>query len=171
MKTNDLIILPEKPQRPYAMKYKFIMTLMVITYSHVAFAQSRENLNLEGDLAAQGYDVVAYFQGEPQKGVMDFSSLHEGVEYRFATAKNKDLFTENPARYIPQYGGWCAYAMGYTGTKVSVNPETFKIIDNKLYLFYNAYFNNTLKKWNKNEKQLKPLADQNWSKIIESYEN
>jgi hypothetical protein len=42
--------------------------------------------------------------------------------------------------YAPQYGGWCAFAMGNSGEKVTVNPETFKIIDSKLYLFYNAFF-------------------------------
>ena len=55
--------------------------------------------------------------------------------------------------------------MGDYGEKVEINPETFKIVDGKLYLFYNAFFNNTLKSWNKNESNLKKKADANWKKI------
>ena len=56
--------------------------------------------------------------------------------------------------------------MGDYGKKVEIDPETFKIVDGKLYLFYNAYFNNTLKSWNKDEKNLKAKADKNWSTLI-----
>jgi hypothetical protein len=55
--------------------------------------------------------------------------------------------------------------MGAKGEKVSVDPETFKLLNGKLYLFYNSYFNNTLKSWNKDEENLKKKADQNWNKI------
>ena len=63
--------------------------------------------------------------------------------------------------------GWCAYAMGAKGEKVEVDPETFKIVDGKLYLFYNKFFNNTLESWNKDEARLRSNADKNWSKIIQ----
>lgn len=76
------------------------------------------------------------------------------------------MFLKNPASYEPQYGGWCAYAMGANGEKVEINPETFKIVDGKLNLYYNAFFNNTLKSWNKDEGNLKKKADANWKKII-----
>jgi hypothetical protein len=56
--------------------------------------------------------------------------------------------------------------MGSSAEKVEVDPETFKIVDGKLHLFYNAYFNNTLKSWNKDEVNLKAKADSNWKKII-----
>ena len=68
--------------------------------------------------------------------------------------------------YEPQYGGWCAYAMGTSGEKVKVDPETFKIIDGRLFLFYNAFFNNTLNSWNKDEKNYHTKADQNWKTIL-----
>jgi hypothetical protein len=79
---------------------------------------------------------------------------------------NKEYFSKNPSKYEPQFGGWCAFAMGDSGEKVEINPETFKIIDGKLYLFYNAFFNNTLKSWNKDEANLKAKATSNWNKII-----
>lgn len=56
--------------------------------------------------------------------------------------------------------------MGDYGEKVEIDPKTFKILDGKLYLFYNAYFNNTLKSWNKNEKNLKSKADLNWAETL-----
>ena len=76
------------------------------------------------------------------------------------------MFIKSPSSYEPQYGGWCSYAMGSTGEKVEIDPETFKIVDGKLNLFYNAYFNNTLKSWNKDEVNLKRKADGNWKKLI-----
>jgi hypothetical protein len=84
----------------------------------------------------------------------------------FSSAVNKEYFSKNPSKYEPQFGGWCAFAMGDSGEKVEINPETFKIIDGKLYLFYNAFFNNTLKSWNKDEANLKAKATSNWNKII-----
>lgn len=72
----------------------------------------------------------------------------------------------SPEKYEPAYGGWCAYAMGETGEKVKIDPETYKIVDGKLFLFYNFWGNNTLEDWNENEKSLKSKADQNWKKIV-----
>lgn len=118
-------------------------------------------------LAIQGYDPVAYFtQGKALKGKAAFAVSHEGVTYYFANAENKGSFLAQPARYEPQYGGWCAYAMGAKGEKVSVDPETFKIVNGKLFLFYNSFFNNTLKSWNKDENNLHARADKNWKKFF-----
>ena len=69
---------------------------------------------------------------------------------------------KDPLRYLPEYGGWCAYAMGESGDKISVDPETYKIVDNRLYLFYNTFLNNTLKKWNAREEELLSKADLHW---------
>jgi YHS domain-containing protein len=130
-------------------------------------ALRRKEFNLEKSLAIQGYDPVAYFkQGEAAKGKKEFSLQHEGVTYLFSSADNREAFKNNPPAYEPQYGGWCAYAMGAKGEKVGIDPETFKIVNNKLYLFYNRYFNNTLKSWNKDESNLKTKADQHWAKLF-----
>ncbi|MGV3637296.1 MAG: YHS domain-containing (seleno)protein, partial [Flavobacteriales bacterium] len=77
-----------------------------------------------------------------------------------------DLFRRSPQRYLPQYGGYCAYAMGASNEKVEVDPETFKLKDGKLFLFYNAFFNNTLTTWNKDEPRLHAAADVNWRKFV-----
>lgn len=150
-----------------AMKRYIIFVLLICSVQAYAQTPARaKQFNLDEGLAIQGYDPVAYFrQQKAVKGKRDYAHVHEGVRYYFASSENKQLFITNPAQYEPQYGGWCAYAMGETGEKVEIDPETFKIADGKLYLFYNAFFNNTLPKWNKNETALKTKADKNWAAI------
>ncbi|WP_394758514.1 YHS domain-containing (seleno)protein [Flavobacterium sp.] len=148
------------------MKKIFLILTVLFTFS--SFSQNAKRLetfNLEKKIAIQGYDPVAYIkQKKAIRGKKELAFTYEGVIYNFSSKENKETFTKTPAIYEPQYGGWCAYAMGSSGDKVEIDPETFKIIDNKLYLFYNAYFNNTLKSWNKDEKNLKTKADLNWKK-------
>jgi YHS domain-containing protein len=152
------------------MKKIFPLLLVLMTVQTVLLAQAdkrKKEYNLsKSSLAIEGYDPVAYFtQNKSLRGNKEHALNHEGVSYYFASAQNKELFKANPSKYEPQYGGWCAYAMGAKGEKVSVDPETFKILNGKLYLFYNSYFNNTLKSWNKDENNLRTKADQNWTKI------
>lgn len=151
---------------------KHFITILLISISSTLFAQSNSServkqYNLEQQLAIQGYDPVAYFtQSKATKGSPKINLSHLGVIYYFSSEANKKLFEANPQKYEPQYGGWCAYAMGSNAEKVEIDPKTFKILDGKLYLFYNAYWNNTLKSWNKDEKNLKIKADKNWLKFI-----
>ena len=147
-----------------------IALLLFITGN--CFAQNNDALiakhfNLNKSIAIEGYDPVAYFVSQKAiKGNSSNAVSHHAVTYYFSTKTNKDLFLKSPDKYTPQYGGWCAYAMGAKGEKVEVDPETFKIIQGKLYLFYNAFFNNTLKDWNKDEANLKLNADANWKSIF-----
>lgn len=132
-----------------------------------AQSQSRkEEFNLTRDgVAIKGYDPVAYFtEGRALKGSKEWAVYANGVTYYFSSLKNKEKFRENYTAYEPQYGGWCAYAMGNDGDKVSIDPETFKIVDGKLYLFYHSWSVNTLTKWNRDEANLKKKADLNWKK-------
>lgn len=151
------------------MKKTLVLFLVVLTTS--VFGQSAAKrvaeYNLDKKVAIQGYDPVAYFtQKKAVKGKTTIVTTYEGVTYNFSSQANKDVFLKMPTNYEPQFGGWCAYAMGSAGEKVEIDPETFKIVDGKLYLFYNAYFNNTLKSWNKDEAHLKAKAELNWKKII-----
>jgi len=126
----------------------------------------KKQFNLEENIAVDGYDPVAYFKvNKAVKGSKDLAVSHQGVIYYFSSLENKEEFKKNPSQYEPEYGGWCAYAMGAKGEKVSIDPETFKILNGKLYLFYNRFFNNTLKSWNKEEAKLKPAADASWKKF------
>jgi len=149
---------------------KKLVLLLLTLVSGISFAQNDakriSQYNLENKLGIQGYDPVGYFNvGKAIRGKKEISTSYQGVTYNFSSVENKNTFLKNPLKYEPQYGGWCAYAMGTAGKKVEINPETFKISDGKLYLFYNAYFNNTLKSWNPEEADLKVKADNNWKKI------
>lgn len=154
------------------MKKQINILFLFLVLSATTFAQTPEvrkmQYNLESSgLAIGGYDPVAYFtMNKAVEGKKELSANYDGITYRFASKQNKDEFTRNPARYEPQFGGWCAYAMGKKGEKVEIDPETFKVLNGKLYLFYNKYFNNTLKSWNQDEARLKTQADHNWMKFI-----
>jgi YHS domain-containing protein len=137
-----------------------------------AFAQVPvEHVNTSNSEALSGYDPVSYFEGTPQKGNADLTLEQAGVVYRFASEKNRAVFQANPQRYEPAYGGWCAYAM-LDGDKVGIDPETYKLIDGRLYLFYNGFWGDTLKRWNKKlakipEQALVGQADGEWRKILD----
>lgn len=154
---------------------KHLLSALALLLLQVSISQGQENpvrakqFNLENKLAIQGYDPVAYFkQNSAVKGSKEIATYYMDVLYYFSSAANKEEFKKDPARYEPQYGGWCAYAMGAKGEKVEIDPKTFKITNGKLYLFYNRYFNNTLPKWNSDERNLKNKADVNWEKITRS---
>lgn len=150
---------------------KALIFLVILAVAPVANptqddATRKKHYNLENGLAIQGYDVVSYFYGKPKKGSKTQSYTYKGVTYYFSSQLYLDLFKKHPEKYEPQYGGWCAYAMGNDGTKVEIDPETYKLTDGKLYLFYNKYFNNTKKDWDKDEANLKAKADKNWAAIL-----
>jgi YHS domain-containing protein len=151
---------------------RHLIFLLIFSFATAVFSQTSptervKHFNLDNKIAIDGYDPVAYFTvGKAVEGSPKFQFQHQGVTYYFSSKENQQLFEKQPTKYEPQYGGWCAFAMGDYGKKVEINPETFKVVDGKLYLFYNAYFNNTLKSWNKDEKNLKTKADKNWSLLI-----
>lgn len=139
------------------------VAIFTIATTNAQNALRLKHFNLQKGVAIQGYDPVAYFtQQKAVKGTKQFSISAERVIYYFSTAANKDLFGKDYKKYEPQYGGWCAYAMGSSNDKVEIDPETFKIKEGKLYLFYHSWVNNTLTKWNKNEANLNAKADKNW---------
>lgn len=157
----------------YIMKIRILLALFICLFVSGAYSQDKNqsrinHFNLQNGIALNGYDPVAYFTMQKAiKGKKAVGAVfYRGITYLFSTEESKALFKKSPAMYEPQYGGWCAYAMGSNGTKVEVDPETFKIVDGRLYLFYNKLFNNTIKPWNKDETKLKQQADVNWEKIF-----
>ena len=150
---------------------KTVFSIFLALISTTCFSQDvtqlrKAQFNLDNGIAINGYDPVAYFKkGAAVKGKNELAVFDQGVTYYFSSVENKEEFKKNPSNYEPQYGGWCAYAMGKDGSKVEVDPGTFKIIDGKLYLYYNKFFNNTLKSWNKDEVNLTSKANINWKKF------
>lgn len=151
------------------MKNRLISSFIFLLVFNIAYSQTNlrvKHFNLEKGIAIQGYDPVAYFtQNKAVKGSKKIAVIAEGITYYFSTVDNKELFKKDFKQYEPQYGGWCAYAMGATNEKVEIDPETFKITDGKLFLFYHSWGNNTLPKWNKDENNLHVKADKNWSEL------
>lgn len=149
---------------------KNLLFLLVLFCANLVLAQTddarKKNFNIKKNVAIEGYDPVSYFDGKPVEGDSRFSFTYKGITYLLSSAANANKLKTSPEKYEPAYGGWCAYAMGETGEKVKIDPETYKIIDGKLYLFYNFWTNNTLTSWNKNEKSLKAKGDQNWKKFL-----
>jgi YHS domain-containing protein len=140
--------------------------LLIFLFPYFVSAQTGEtrknNFNIKRTIAIEGYDPVSYFDNKPTEGESKWTFNYNGVVYHFSNAVNLAKFKSSPEKYEPAFGGWCAYAMGESGEKVKIDPETFKIVDGHLYLFYNFWGNNTLEEWNKNEKSLKAKAEQNW---------
>ena len=144
------------------MKYFILLYFTAITS---VFSQTID-YNTKNGFVAKGYDVVAYFNNEAIEGSKTYSTTFDSVKYKFSSKKNLDIFLNNPEAYIPQYGGYCTYAVATNSKKVDIDPKTFEIRDGKLYLFYNSWGNNTLTKWlEENVKGLQKNADLNWEAI------
>lgn len=142
----------------------FLLSSIVFLFSEFELNAQHLNTNKDG-VAIEGYDPVSYVRENTAiKGSAKLAVRYKGTIYWFSTVRNKELFLASPEKYLPAYGGWCAFAMGDYGEKVEVDPKTFKIIDGKAYLFYNKFFTNTLLDWNKNEPMLTRQADINWKK-------
>ena len=115
--------------------------------------------------AIRGYDPVAYFtESKPVKGKRDISHSHRGVVWYFASEDNLQRFKNQPEKYAPQYGGYCAYAMS-RGFVVSIDPEAWSIQDDKLYLNYSLGVRKT---WLKDPVGYIEKADSNWQEKLDN---
>ena len=140
--------------------------IIIFTLAISSLSAQSIDYNIKKGYAANGYDVVTYFNNNAIEGNKKFTALYDDVKYKFSSDNNLNTFKKDPKMYIPQYGGYCAYAVALKSSKVSIKPKTFQIKDGKLYLFYNAWGTNTLDLWKKeNENILKEKADINWEYI------
>jgi YHS domain-containing protein len=116
-------------------------------------------VNTADGVGLKGYDAVAYFiTGEPTQGLADYTHRWNGVTYRFASAENRERFKADPEKYVPQYGGYCAYAMSINRI-ADIDPARWAIVDGKLYLN-----NNRLSQalWSVNKRGRIVAGDRNW---------
>lgn len=114
-------------------------------------------------LMLQGHDAVAYFtDGKHVKGVADHAAEHDGVTYWFANADNAATFKKAPAKYAPQFGGYCTNGIAY-GIPWGGDADTFKIIDGKLYIFGGK---ESLNYFSMDEKQNLDRAHRLWSEEV-----
>ena len=127
-----------------------------------AVADEPVNKTLFGN-AIKGYDVVAYFtDGKPVEGSSDHEFEWNGATWRFASAQHRNLFAKDPAKYAPQYGGFCAFGVS-RGYAVGIDPAAWKIVDGKLYLNYDR---DVQAEWVKDIPGYIAKADANWPKIV-----
>ena len=116
-------------------------------------------VNAAAGLGLKGYDPVAYFtQGRPVPGIDQYTYSWKGVTYRFASADNLERFKTDPEKYLPQYGGYCAYAMSLDRI-ADIDPARWAIVDGKLYL-NNGYVAQSL--WSLNKSGNIASGDRNW---------
>ena len=132
--------------------------------ARLALAVEPVNKSFFGGVAIHGYDPVAYFEnGKPVEGKKEFSLDWQDATWRFASAANRDKFKADPARYAPQYGGYCAYAVSL-GSTADIDPEAWTIVDGKLYLNKSKSIQKT---WAQDVPGHIQSANENWPKILE----
>ena len=119
----------------------------------------------EPKLSISGYDPVAYFtDGRPVQGKADYEYLWHKLRWRFASSEHRELFSKDPARYAPQFDGYCAMAASVDSAahKDTVDPSAWAIVDGKLYLVHNKYW---LAKWREKAKENIKKADVDWKVV------
>lgn len=120
--------------------------------------------NLINGIAAQGYDVVSFFDGKPKKGNESITSKYDGGVFQFSSEENKVKFEKDAENYTPQYGGYCAIAMS-EGAEANPNPKSWEVRDGKLYFFTRMFFGiiDAKRQWVKKPEELRALADTAWA--------
>ncbi|MEO9482986.1 MAG: YHS domain-containing (seleno)protein [Ekhidna sp.] len=142
---------------------KTLTSTLIILLTFSSFAQ-KSKIYTTTDGAIKGYDPVAYFvQGEPVKGEDKFTFEWKDTDWYFGSQENLDAFKENPEKYAPQFGGYCAYGVS-KGALYKIDPEAWKIVEGKLYLNYSKGIQ---KKWEANQTEFIKEAETNWPKVIE----
>ncbi|WP_159818516.1 YHS domain-containing (seleno)protein [Colwellia sp. 20A7] len=130
--------------------------------SSLSFAANIEVNANDNDIAIQGYDTVSYFtKSSPTKGSNKYTAAYNGAIYQFSTADNRDLFQSEPAKYAPQYGGYCAMGVAMN-KKFDTDPTAWHIREGKLYLNLNK---DVQKQWVTDIPGYIDTAQTNWSGI------
>ncbi|WP_010184629.1 YHS domain-containing (seleno)protein [Sphingomonas sp. PAMC 26605] len=136
---------------------------LIPTMAQAAVPGSTASVNVDqAGVALRGFDPVAYFEtGKPTKGVDAIATTFDGVRYLFATEAHRRTFLAAPAKYVPQFGGFCAVGTSF-GEKVDADPQTGRVVDGKLYVNYSA---KTQMIFDKDVPGTIARAEQNWPKV------
>jgi YHS domain-containing protein len=142
---------------------KFWILLFLMQCFSMGLNAQNHKVNVDkNQVAIQGYDPVAFFTDQKAvRGQEQFRHTHEGAIYHFASKEHLNLFAKNPEKYVPAYGGYCAYGLskGYTAP---IKPEAWSIVGGKLYLNYNL---DVRKTWNEDQTGYIKKADANWPTV------
>jgi len=137
-------------------------TAAALAVAALAASASAGEFFEKNGVAVRGYDPVAYFKdNQPIKGAAAYTAEYRGSTFHFASQANRDAFAADPAKYAPQYGGFCAYGAA-SGYKAAIDPAAFTVVNGKLYLNYDRAVQ---KEWNKDVPGFIAKADKNWPTV------
>ncbi|MDO5981529.1 YHS domain-containing (seleno)protein [Flavivirga spongiicola] len=145
----------------------FTILLTTNLFSQDKMANNIDNSNI----ALKGYSPVSYLDlGLAQRGNKNYKSEHKKVVYYFTSAEQKSTFDKNPTKYLPQYGGFCAFGT-YAGAKFRIDSNKFLVHDGKYFLFLNNVELDAKQLWlaESNYGKLKNTADKNWVKLSKTH--
>ncbi|MCG9558252.1 MULTISPECIES: YHS domain-containing (seleno)protein [Vibrio] len=141
-----------------------LLTMVLLLVSPYVFAADEIYTGFFSSKALDGYDTVAYFtSGKPVEGSKKFNTEYKGADWYFSSEKNLTLFVNNPEKYAPQYGGYCAWAVSAKSDFAPGDPHQWSIVDNKLYLNYDQEIK---QRWEQDQAQHIQQADKVWPKLI-----
>lgn len=141
---------------------KTLLASATILVSASSFAADIDMNADKHNVSIKGYDTVAYFtEGKAVRGNANFTATYKNTTFHFSSAENRDLFNSDKDKYAPQYGGFCAMGVAMN-QKFDVDPQAWKIVDDKLYLNYNK---DVQKAWLKDVPGNLKTAEQNWPEL------
>ncbi len=142
------------------MKLKSTLVALVALFGFAGNAMAADYTN--STPAVQGYDVVSYQTGKrPIRGNGNFVAVYDGATYQFSSTANQKLFENNPEKFAPAYGGYCAFGAS-VGKKFIGDPEVWRVVDGKLYLNLDTGIQ---AEWLKDVPGRIKSADENWRNI------
>lgn len=145
-------------------RHLFISAAIVLCIANAGATAAKPPVNKgDDDVAIKGYDTVAYVTaGRAVAGTSRFEYSWNGARWRFANAENRGRFIRQPERYAPQFGGYCSWAVsrGYTA---DVDPESFRIVDGRLYLIYSK---TVQRRWEQDIPGNIAKAQANWPSVL-----
>lgn len=144
-----------------------VMAIIIMLLGTNAIAQNKMANNIDDSkIALQGYSPVSYLDlGIAQKGLKEYKATYDGLAYYFTSEDQKKSFENNPKKYLPQYGGYCAFGIS-VGAKFRVDPNKFVVKDGKYFLFLYDLEVDAQQLWLAgNHKELIQKADSNWTKL------
>ena len=151
---------------------QFTALLVGLLVASTGWAQDNMAHNIDNsNIALQGYSPVSYLDlGLAQRGLKQFKSEYNKVMYYFTSADQKAAFDKNPGKYMPAYGGYCAFGV-YAGAKFRTDPSKFIVKDGQYYLFLNNVELDAKQLWlnENNHSGLVKKANDNWRNLQKTH--
>ena len=151
---------------------KSLVVILILFSGLTSTAQDKMANNIDNsNIALEGYSPVSYLDlNLAQKGDKQHKSEYQNITYYFTSNDQKTKFDRNPGKYLPQYGGYCAFGV-YAGAKFRVDPTKFMVKDGKYFLFLNNIELDAKQLWmaENSHHKLKSTADKNWGNLKTTY--